>query len=146
MLLFTFCSLPESKGEVKFPENFPDSAIVFLKKYFKDIPVIRCDYIAKDTVYKVYLKNAVEVRFAMNGEWRKVDGELNPLPEKIIKLIPVAIPRYAAKVYPRRGILSITRNRDGYRLELTNRIIMYFNKDGSYERSLKANQTDRDME
>lgn len=116
-------------------EELPEAARTFLTSYFSSntITQVKKD---RDGVFgkefEVYLDNATKVEFDKHGEWVSVDGADNQaIPTGFI---PASIVTYVATNYPNAQISDISKERDGYEVELTNGIDLDFDSSGTFLR------------
>jgi len=132
VLGFAISATAQKKIEVS---ELPKPAISFLEQYFKKEPV---DLVKKDAEhgekgYEVKLKNGTEIEFFKDGKIREVDGSDRPIPTGYI---PASITNYVAKHYPNEKITHIDYGHKDIDVDLTNKIDLEFNTDGSF---LKVN-------
>ncbi|MFR9165206.1 MAG: PepSY-like domain-containing protein [Dysgonomonas sp.] len=113
-------------------EQLPPAAQKFLEHHFSNFEIYRVKYDAKNGEYEVKLQSGHEIEFDHNGDWFEIDGEIQPLPKSIIDMLPIGIPQYIAKNYPRRAIIKIEREAYGYEIELSNSIDLLFDKKGKF--------------
>jgi len=111
--------------------ELPKPATFFLDRYFKNeaIDVVKKDAEHGENGYEVKLKNGMEIEFYKDGKVREVDGGDKPIPTDYISL---AIVNYAAQHYPNEKITHVDYGHKNIDVDLTNKIDLEFNRDGSF--------------
>lgn len=134
VLLFISSAATSRDKVIKFEET-PENVQLFIANHFKDIPVT---YVEKDDGhYEVHLQNGFEIEFDRKGEWRKIDGRRNAVPQNILALVPESIVSYTKANYADRHIVKVKKYRSGrYEVELSGRpdIELKFSNNGDFER------------
>ncbi len=112
------------------PSQLPAAAKSFVAKQFPNKKIVRAE---KDmdgqTDYEVKLNGGVEIDFDAQGQWTKVDCGRKAVPSV---LIPKAISEYVKKNYSKAIITKIDKEPYGYEIELSNRLDLKFDKNGSF--------------
>lgn len=123
------------KDKVIQPEDIPAAATAFLATYFPDATITqakkdRDGLLGKE--YEVYLNNGTKVDFDKNGNWIEVDGSENtPIPTGFIL---ESIVTYVVDNYPNADISAISKERNGFDVELTNGLDLEFDSNGGFLR------------
>lgn len=116
-------------------EELPEAAHTFLTTYFPSSNITQAKK-DRDGVFgkefEVYLDDATKVEFDKNGEWVSVEGPDNQaIPTGFIE---ESIVSYVAENYPNAPISDISKERDGYEVELTNGMDLDFDANGTFLR------------
>ena len=77
--------------------------------------------------YEAQLVDGTQVEFDKDGNWDKVDCNLNAVPTA---LIPASIAAYVHSNFPDCFIVKIDKERYGFEIELSNDLELKFNKQG----------------
>lgn len=123
----TACSVKE-KNEIVTVQDLPTEAQQFLETNFHGQGV---SYVLKEvewlvkTEYNVKLVRGTELDFDADGQWKKVDCKMFPVPESII---PDEILTKVAQTFQGTFITEIDRVRRGYDVELANDLEIHFDK------------------
>lgn len=100
--------------------RLPSKAHDFIKKHFKDIPIVKCQEEYMPQEYEVEFADGTEVDFDAKGEWVEVDaGTSRIIPATLVKDM---LPRRAHDELSRRNVIglveTIKRGDKGYKVEL----------------------------
>lgn len=127
-------TLQETATDVSSQVSLPDSAQAFIQQHFESAEL---QYVkekkspkAEGTFYEVRLKNDIEIDFGRAGNWIEVKAEgAHPIPTTFF---PQQIQTYLKSNYSNVDVESIDKTKNGYELELTNDIKVYFGLDGVF--------------
>lgn len=110
-------------------EQLPATAKVFVKTHFANTTISYAtkDFEFKGAKYEAKLADGTEIDFDKNGNWEKVDCNMQAVPAA---LIPATISQYVKANYPNVMITKIDKERYGYEIELSNDLDLKFNKKG----------------
>ena len=115
--------------------GLPVSSQNFIKTHFPGVAVAHV-IIDRDSFgksYTVYLINGFELEFERNGDWDKVDGYAQAVPQSILNLIPAGIVEHITNFFPNLEIVAIDKERFGYEIYLTGRRFeLKFNHSGNF--------------
>lgn len=127
------------KSEIFENAPLPDSALVFIKKYFPNVQILEVKAkkspTVKGTFHEVILADYTEIDFGRLGNWIEVqapDGIALPN-----SFFPLPIQSYLRENYNGIGVESIDKSGSGYKLELTNDNKLYFDIKGQFLRRKK---------
>lgn len=108
--------------------ELPATAQSFLAKYYPQTNVLTLVKDGKE--YEAILTNGHEVDFDKEGEWKTVEA---PVGAKIPSgFYPEAIDIYVAEHYNNVGINEISRDRNGYDVELLTGVDIHFGSAGEF--------------
>ena len=97
--------------------KLPDKAREFIDRHFGELSVAAAKKETFPTEYDVVFANGYKAEFDADGEWIEIDCRRDAVPAMAV---PVQIREYVAKNYPAQRIVSISRNRHGYDVQLDN--------------------------
>ena len=112
--------------------ELPKEAQTFINKHFKDYQL---QYVTKKTKhyfvkkYEVYFQDRTKIEFDGEGNWKEVEGKINPIPSGFI--LP-EIKNYIAKNFPTTQIIEIERKTWKYEVKLSNRLELEFDTKGNF--------------
>lgn len=136
MSLFISCSDDDDDDIIIQSSELPQAAQNFVSTHFNGETYLRIEKDKKPdadgSLYEVYLSNGFKAEFDTNGLWVEVDGEMQPVPSSIIKLLPEAIPNYVKATYPAQYIVSIDKKIYGFNIELNYDLDLVFNHEGNF--------------
>lgn len=114
-------------------EQLPASAKAFIQKNFpgKTISYAKIDRDGLKTIYEARLDDGTEVDFDKKGNWDKVDCEKKAVPAS---LVPASIASYVKANFPGTFVETIDKERNGYEVELSNKLDLRFDKKGNFKR------------
>lgn len=118
-------------GELLNPLELPQGAQEFLAQHFSgfDVKSVEKSGNNSNTEYKVVFTNGYEVEFDAIGGWTDVDApDGRMIPEGIA---PSIIEQYVYNYYPNDGINEISRDYQGYDVELVSGVNLLFSLDGT---------------
>ena len=108
-------------------EQLPAAAKAFIQSDFSSLSIsfITRDAGILDTTYDVHFTNGLKLEFNSKGEWKEISNATSLIDTKYItKEILASI----ASRWPDAGIKKIERYRQGYEIELTNRLELKYDK------------------
>lgn len=138
--VFISCSsddtIPDDEGqnsiEISYSE-LPVAAQSFLETNFPEVTVNSVRKLNKPdavgTLYLTQLANNFKVNFNQTGQWTTVNSNGQSVPDNLV--IP-AIVEYVNQNYPGLFITEIELENNGYEVELSNGIELYFDLDGNF--------------
>lgn len=108
-------------------DELPAQAQHFINEYFPDINLVYAKLEREfiEHSYEVVLTDGTKLEFSDKGTWTEVDCKYSEVPSGVI---PVPIRDYVEKNYPRECVLKIERDHGDYKLKLSNRLELTFNK------------------
>ena len=118
---------------IKFSE-LPQKAQTFVKTHFSESDIAS---VWKDTEmllvedYTVVFNNGTEIEFFPSGEWKEVKSRGTEIPAKII---PNGIAQYVSQNYSGHPIKKISKERNGYEVELIGGTYLEFSRNGKFLR------------
>ena len=118
---------------IKFSE-LPQKAQNFVKTHFSESDIAS---VWKDTEmllvedYTVVFNNGTEIEFYPSGEWKEVKSRGTEIPAKII---PNGIAQYVSQNYSGHPIKKISKERNGYEVELIGGTYLEFSRNGKFLR------------
>lgn len=114
-------------------EQLPAAAKAFIQKNFpgRTISYAKIDRDGLKTIYEARLDDGTEVDFDKKGNWDKVDCEKKAVPAS---LIPAGIANYVKANFPGTFVETIDKERNGYEVELSNKLDLRFDKKGNFKR------------
>lgn len=108
--------------------NLPAEAKSFLATYFPKAELVRA--VKDDDDYEITLTNGFKIEFTHQGQWTDVDA---PAGQTVPSgYYPGEIDTYVAGMGINQGINEISRDSQGYEVELTNGIELHFSLDGVF--------------
>ena len=112
----------------------PESAKVTLARNFKaPVSFIKTDKtLGFVTEYDVILTDGTEINFDRNGNWESIEIAANQTIPNVF--IVKGITDYINKNFPGQKILGISKEGNGFEVELSNSIEMKFDKNGNFIR------------
>ena len=96
-------------------KNFPGKKVIYAGRQFKG--------------YKVILNNGTKIVFDTQGAWDKVNCKAEAVPNN---LVPSAISKYVKSHFAGSKITEIKMVRNGYNVELSNKLEMQFDRTGAF--------------
>ena len=118
----TFDKLP-AKAQSFVKTHFPKEEVASV---WKDIEMLRVED------YTVALSNGTEVEFLPNGEWKEIKKSRGS--EIPAKIIPNGIAQYVSQNYSGHPIKKISKERNGYEVELIGGTYLEFSRNGKFLR------------
>ena len=119
--------------QIKFSE-LPQKAQTFVKTHFSESDIAS---VWKDTEmllvedYTIVFNNGTEIEFYPSGEWKEVKSRGTEIPAKII---PNGIAQYVSQNYSGHPIKKISKERNGYEVELIGGTDLEFSQNGKFLR------------
>ncbi len=137
VLTFTACQKDnklDNEGDKITSEELPAESRSFLAENFQDATVVSAIKLNKPeadgTVYETKLSNDFEVDFDEAGDWTGINGNGQAVPRGAI---PQKIFDYVAEHYPSPiYIEEIDVENNGYEVDLSNGIDLFFDLDGNF--------------
>lgn len=138
LLLLVACSNNLS-GQDSSQTTLPDSAIVFIQKFFPSDKLIKVSSkkspTADGTFYEAKLASGTEIDFGKTGNWIELKaGYTHSIPTHFF---PASIKTYLESNFTDTGVKSIDREPNGYEIELDNDINLFFDLNGSFVKQEK---------
>ena len=118
----TFDKLP-AKAQSFVKTHFPKEEVASV---WKDIEMLRVED------YTVALSNGTKVEFLPNGEWKEIKKSRGS--EIPAKIIPNGIAQYVSQNYSGHPIKKISKERNGYEVELIGGTYLEFSRNGKFLR------------
>ena len=111
--------------------ELPVQAQAFVQKYFNtaDITYIEREYDGLHFEYNVYLKNAIEIEFNHQGNFKSIDCRVSPIPEGIV---PEVITHYVALHFPDSIIVEYAIEARRLKVEIGNGVEIIFDLEGNF--------------
>ena len=109
-------------------DKLPAKAKTFLSTYFPGIDIVSVIK-EQDGDYDVDLIDGTDVDFRSNGDWKKVDCGLNPLPAGI--LLPNTA-KYLSAKFPMNFPTHVKYEHKRYEVEMDNDLDLVFDKNGGF--------------
>lgn len=109
-------------------DRLPQAARAFVKEKFPKATIVSAE--RELDAYECMLDNGIEIEFNLKGVWLKLDGSVRTaLPASVI---PVNINKYVKENYPEFDITEIEKGRYGFKVELSNKLKLKFNRHGKF--------------
>ena len=118
----TFDKLPV-KAQSFVKTHFPKEEVASV---WKDTEMLRVED------YTVALSNGTKVEFLPNGEWKEIKKSRGS--EIPAKIIPNGIAQYVSQNYSGHPIKKISKERNGYEVELIGGTYLEFSRNGKFLR------------
>ena len=118
----TFDELP-AKAQSFVKTHFPKEEVASV---WKDTEMLRVED------YTVALSNGTKVEFLPNGEWKEIKKSRGS--EIPAKIIPNGIAQYVSQNYSGHPIKKISKERNGYEVELIGGTYLEFSRNGKFLR------------
>lgn len=108
-------------------DRLPEKAKQFLKQHFADQKVVFAsrDDDFDDRDYEVMLENGTKIDFSASGVWQEVDAERGRVPNSVV---PAGIVTYLKKHFADSAVISIERERRGWKVKLSNDMELTFDR------------------
>lgn len=105
--------------------QLPAAAKSFISQYFpgKNATYVEADF----NEYEVSLNDGTEIQFTGNGDWQEVKSYTG-VPQA---LIPQTARSYLSSNFPGAVAIQIEKQWNGYKVELANRMEVYFDTNGN---------------
>lgn len=106
-------------------DKLPASAQSFLKQYYPDsnVALVKKEMDDLKVTYTAVFADGTQVEFRGNGEWKKVEGRVKPLP---YDMAPAQISAYINQTFPGASITGLEHKRHVYEVDLDNHIELKF--------------------
>ena len=109
----------------KLTDQLPHRARTFIGEYFADRSVANVRREQWPTCYEVVFADGTKAEFDADGDWMEVDCRREAVPTVIV---PQQIREYVGARYPAQHIVSVSRDRRGYDVELSNGFELGFDR------------------
>lgn len=106
-------------------DALPAKARSFIGEYFRQHDITSVKREQWPTGYEVVFDNGAKAEFDADGEWTEVDCRREAVPSVIV---PQQIRSYVNSKYPKETIVSVSRDRRGYDVELSNGFELGFDR------------------
>lgn len=130
---FSVSAAPQKVDFDKLPKNSQE----FLQRNFprEKLKAVEMDREASWDKYTVYYTSGDQVSFeGGTGDCSEIIMKNGAVPASAI---PAKIRTYAANSYRGQDIVMMKTTTDGYEIMLSNKTILYFDKDGNFSRATK---------
>ena len=109
--------------------ELPEPAQQFLAQYFDAMPVAYATQSRGqiDKEYEVVFTGGERIEFSRRGQWEEVDCNRSEVPSGVV---PQPILDYVGRNYQGVTIREIERDRRTYKVKLSNRLELKFDRDG----------------
>ena len=134
LIIISFLCFVISSGAQTKGFDLPEKAVLFISTHFPDNKIVKIEFEDDEDEYEVKLNSGYELEFDLEGEWKEIESDYNPLPKSIIDLLPADLLVYIATKYPRRAIIKIEKLPTGYEIELSNSKELIFDQNGKFLR------------
>lgn len=134
LLVLTLMSC--EKEEIVQVADLPITASSFLNAHFAGIQVlstVREKDALSGTEYEVLLNNGIKVKFDENGDWDEVEAREDKVGIPTTFILP-SIVAYVSVNYPDALLNGIDKEKNGFDVELTNRLDLVFDLEGEFLR------------
>ena len=128
--LFMFASCDKTTTSTA---DLPQKAQTALKTIFPKATVglIKIESGISGKEYEVNLGDGTEVEFDSNGDWKEINGKVNPVPASVI---PKPISDYVAANFSGQTVNKIEKKKNGYEIELSSGTDVDFDAAGHFLR------------
>ena len=124
---------PQKVDFGKLPKNSQE----FIQKNFpgEKVKAVEMDREASWDKYTVYFNSGSRVSFeGGKGDWSEIVMKNGAVPATVI---PVRIKTYVADNYSRQRIVMMETTADGYKVALSDKTVLDFDKDGNFTKATK---------
>ena len=125
LFLFGISTVKADKDYVITKDQLPEKALSFINTHFAFAKISYMkeerDFFSRN--YEVVFADGAKVEFVRNGNWIDVDCRYTEVPASVV---PNAISSYVKKHFPEEKILKIERERNGYEVNLANKLELTF--------------------
>jgi hypothetical protein len=126
------CDDDDDKDQVLEQAELPEPARNFVELHF---PQQTINYTARDEDdYRVTLDNGIAIEFNLDGSWDEVKGNGVEFPVSLIESLPESLLGYLSTNYSGIEIIRLEMDQGNYEIELSNRLELIFDIDGSFVR------------
>lgn len=114
-------------------DQLPKLAQNFIVLYFPDhkISMVKEEEDFFNVEYDVIFTDGCKVEFLKNGEWKKIECRVRPVPYSVV---PGSVRTFIEQKHPDTQIMKIEKERGGLEIELNNKIELVFGKDLQFKR------------
>lgn len=128
--LFLSSAISVQAQSDKIPvSELPQKAKVFLSQHYKHRPVASCRKKNGSPAYEVRLAQGTAICFSANGDWCQVDGDGSSLPKK---MLPEKVASYIDANFPKKRVLYIEKDANGFEVNLNGDIGLAFDSRGQF--------------
>ncbi len=113
-------------------KELPTIARTFVEKQFSKlkISVVSLEKeILQGNSYKVRFTDGTSLEFDKKGNWTEIDSKKNAIPSH---LIPSNIVSHVHKSFPNNEVVQISKESNGFEVELTNGLDLKYNRKGDF--------------
>lgn len=124
VLLFAVAWNVECEKPVS-PAELPPRAQAFLAEHYAgEVPALVVRSLDELRItYEATFGDGTSVKFRRNGQWRKIDGRMRPVPRAVV---PPQIRSYAEQMFPGVEVTKIDHEGGYYEVELADRVELTF--------------------
>lgn len=111
-------------------DRLPEAAKAFVRHHFSGEQLRYSSYDPKDDEYEVHFKSGAEIEFFGDGTWKDVKaaaGKSIPM-----DILPPNMADYIILEYSPAYPVEVSREKNGYEVELSDDRDLYFDKDGVF--------------
>lgn len=134
-LLFLSGLIFSCESEKTVSENeLPSDAQQFVSDYFASASIanVQQERDLGSNEFIVFLQDGTEIKFDEKGVWQEVDG---PGTQSIpVDFIPENIQNYISSTYAGAEITAISKDRQGYDVDLSNGMDLKFDTSGNFKK------------
>ena len=131
-IVFTLTACAKQDRLINYLE-LPATAQEFIERHFNvtDISMIERERDGIHFEYTVYLNEATEIDFGHQGNLKKIDCQIYPIP---VGIVPDLITKYVTEHYPNHFIVEYEINNRSMKVELGNSVELIFDLEGNFLR------------
>lgn len=109
------------------PSTLDPAITSFVTTYFPQSTITSAIY--EDHEYDLLLSDGVKLEFDKKFNWKEIDCEHSTIYQEVPNvLVPPAIKNYVTSNYSQNRIVKISQDRDGWSVDLDNKIEIEFDK------------------
>ena len=125
ILLFVFATIIYAKPKIS-PTSLPKNAQEFIEWVYPQIPIeeMKMD----KSVYTVKLANDAKISFTADGNWIKIDGYYNYVPEKVL---PEAVINSINSFLANSKIVDVEKKAGVYKIRFSDRKVIRITDSGN---------------
>ncbi len=112
-------------------EQLPDAARKFIHEHFADakLTLATVDKEVFETTYDVIFTDGTQIEFNSRGEWKDIECRGRFVPEKVMM---TEIVDFLRQQHPDARVKEIERNKNGFEINLDNRMELAFDTRGNF--------------